>query len=81
METTYIAICLGYWGRGETEAAAMAQCRKAGGRKKDKTLIHKIVSEAGKDRPFVDGNGSINYFGTRELVAEYVNGKRIEKTA
>jgi hypothetical protein len=51
METTYIAICFGYWGKGDTEAKALAQLRKAGGGKKDHTFVYRIEYETGKDAP------------------------------
>lgn len=81
METMYVAVSFGYWGRGDTEAEAIKQWRKAGGKFRDKfsraVIVYRITYEAGKDKPFVDGYGSINYYGESVKIAEYnQNGKR-----
>jgi hypothetical protein len=76
MTTYYVAICLGYWGRGKTETEALANMRKAGGRKQDKTVLYRIECEADKDPPVVDGCGTMYWHGERTQVAEIVRGKR-----
>ena len=57
----YIALAFGYWGAGETEEKALANCRKAGAKKSERT---------------VDGYGNIGYYGTNTKIAEYKQNKR-----
>lgn len=102
MKTYYIAIAYGYWGRGETEEAALKQCRKAGCGKKEKTLVYRVDVETEEHdgklwlvlegerikafesenewKPWVDGSGTMAFYGSRTLVAEYIKGKRCEQT-
>ena len=81
MQTTYVVISFGYWGRGDTEEEATKQWSKAGGRKKgSKVQVYKVTYEAGKDKPWVDDYGTMNWFGERTLVAELIKGKRHDLT-
>ena len=77
MRSYYIAICFGYWGRGDDEETALKNLRKAGGSKKDKTTIYRIDCEADKDAPFVYSSGTMVWYGDRTKVAEYTKGKRM----
>jgi len=76
--TTYIAICFGYWGRGATEAEALKQLRKAGGGKRDKTVVYVVEHAPDQDKPWVDDYGTMCWHGERAKIAEIVNGKRID---
>lgn len=81
-EVYYLAIAFGYWGRGANEADALKNCRKAGAKKGDKTLIYlnEIPANLSKrEAPFVDDWGQTNYYGRLALIAEYSRGKRTER--
>lgn len=73
---TYVAICLGNWGRGATEEEARKNMVKAGGKKSLFTIIYRNERKPTQDAPYVDDWGCINYYGTNERVAEYNHGKR-----
>ena len=101
MRTFYLAICFGYWGRGDTEEDAMKQCRKAGGSNTDTTMVYRndvhFDEDGGKVwlvldgerirqfdsidelKPWVDGSGTMAYYGDRQRIATYRKGKRYEE--
>lgn len=83
MSTYYIARTQqpGYWGRGSTEAVALSQCRKAGASKSEAVNVYRVDCEAENPKPFVNDIGSILYYGTLFLIAEYKHGKRKGITA
>lgn len=76
-EITFLAVAFGSWGRGDTEADAVAQCRKAGANRRDKTVIYRNTRPAGKDKPYVDEAGNTAFFGTLDKIAVIENGKRL----
>lgn len=83
MKTYFVVFSMGYWGRGETEEAAFKQWRKAGGKFaggfEPAAILYRIECEAGKDPPFVDDCGCMNWHGERVKVAEFnKRGKRKE---
>lgn len=77
----YVAIAFGYWGRGETELEALANCRKAGAKKSEKTIVYQNVRPGEKEGkefdPTVDSYGNINYYGTNTRLYALVRGKKI----
>jgi len=101
MRTYYIAICFGYWGRGDDEATALKNCHKAGGGKTDTTMVYRITTSIEEDggkfwlllngerikafdslddlKPYVDGSGTMAFYGEREKIATYRKGKRYEE--
>lgn len=76
----YVALAFGYWGAGETEEEALANCRKAGAKKSERTILYRNVrpaEKAGKEHdPTVDDYGNIGYYGTNTKIAEYKKNKR-----
>lgn len=74
----FVAICFGYWGRGETEEAALAQCRKAGGKKKAETFVYRVdtpVEVAGDTCWLLDEGGKrLRSFDAIDELKPYVDG-------
>ncbi len=65
---SYVAIGQNCWGRGQDATKAKAECVKASGKRKGskfRGIVYRIV---GDDRPFVDGYGSVCYFGKSEVI-------------
>lgn len=74
--TWFIAVAFGYWGRGATEEKALEECRKAGAKKGEKTILYRIFDSEGREAPYVDDHGYVCYFGIKTEVAVYERNKR-----
>ncbi len=69
----------GEWGRGKTEDEAVAACRAAGARAREQTQIWEILCRTEDPPPYVAGF-NIYYSGEKNLIANYLNAKRIAVT-
>jgi hypothetical protein len=77
LKTYFVAVSFGYWGRGETEDAALLQHRKAGGVKRgSKIIVYRVDCESAADPPYITDDGTMAWHGERVKVAEIFNGKR-----
>ncbi len=83
MTTKFVAVAFGYWGRGDTQDEAVDQCRKAGAKKRDRTVVYQNdfdeatlgVKASLENTPYVDSHGGVNYHGELKKVAVLDGGK------
>ena len=62
MKKAFLVQCFGYWGRGETLAAAAEQCVKAGAPKYDLCTVDLFVHPSEDPKPaIVNGGMSVEY--------------------
>jgi hypothetical protein len=60
---TFSASIGGTWGRGSTEAKAIAKLRESGGSIKGKWMLYAVEHTEAQALPYVDGMGGLCYHG------------------